>query len=141
MLPPCIPFPGTQLHAGQAPATGTNSRAVPIHASTSFTFNDSDHGARLFALQEFGNIYTRIGNPTTDVFEQRISALEGGIGALAVASGQAAQLIAITTLAQAGDNIVSTTNIYGGTFNQFSVRSPASPSAHVEHGREPKREW
>ena len=111
----------TQLHAGQSPAPGTNARAVPIYASTSFTFNDSDHGARLFALQEFGNIYTRIGNPTTDVFEQRINALEGGVGALAVASGQAAQLLAISMLAQAGDEIVASHQLYGGTINQFAV--------------------
>jgi O-acetylhomoserine/O-acetylserine sulfhydrylase-like pyridoxal-dependent enzyme len=92
---------------------------VPI----SYTFTDSDHGARLFALQEFGNIYTRLMNPTTDVFEQRINALEGGVGALAVSSGQAAQLLAITTIASAGDNIVSTCNLYGGTYNQFKVRA------------------
>src|SRR5258705_11588038 len=97
-----------QVHAGQDPAPGTNARAVPIYQTTSYTFDDSGHGARLFALQEFGNIYTRIMNPTTDVFEKRIAALEGGAAALATASGQAAQFLAIATIAQAGDNIVST---------------------------------
>ncbi|MGI9528522.1 MAG: O-acetylhomoserine aminocarboxypropyltransferase/cysteine synthase family protein [Acidimicrobiia bacterium] len=110
-----------QLHAGQEPAPGTNARAVPIYQTTSYTFDDADHGARLFALEEFGNIYTRIMNPTTDVFEQRIAALEGGVAAVATASGQAAQLTTITTLARAGDNIVSTSNLYGGTYNQFKV--------------------
>jgi OAH/OAS sulfhydrylase len=110
-----------QVHAGQEPAPGTNARAVPIYQTTSYTFDDTAHGARLFALEEFGNIYTRIMNPTTDVFEQRIAALEGGVAAVATASGQAAQLIAITTLASAGDNIVSTSYLYGGTYNQFKV--------------------
>lgn len=113
-----------QLHAGQQPAPGTNARAVPIYQSTSYTFNDADHGARLFGLQEFGNIYTRIMNPTTDVFEQRIAALEGGVAAVATASGQAAQFLAIVTLAQAGDNIVSSAHLYGGTYNQFKVTLP-----------------
>jgi O-acetylhomoserine/O-acetylserine sulfhydrylase len=110
-----------QIHAGQEPAPGTNARAVPIYQTTSYTFDDAAHGARLFALEEFGNIYTRIMNPTTDVFEQRIAALEGGVAAVATASGQAAQLTAITTLASAGDNIVSTSYLYGGTYNQFKV--------------------
>jgi len=114
-------FETLQLHAGQEPAPGTNARAVPIYQTTSYTFDDADHGARLFALEEFGNIYTRIMNPTTDVFEQRIAALEGGVAAVATASGQAAQLTTITTLARAGDNIVSTSNLYGGTYNQFKV--------------------
>ncbi len=113
-----------QIHAGQEPAPGTNARAVPIYQTTSYTFNDADHGARLFALKEFGNIYTRIMNPTTDVFEKRIAALEGGVAALATASGQAAQFLAITTLAQAGDNIVSSSSLYGGTYNQFKVTLP-----------------
>ncbi|TCT19430.1 O-acetylhomoserine aminocarboxypropyltransferase/cysteine synthase family protein [Thiobaca trueperi] len=113
-----------QVHAGQSPAPGTNARAVPIYQTTSYTFNDADHGARLFALKEFGNIYTRIMNPTTDVFEQRIAALEGGVAAVATASGQAAQFTALTTLAQAGDNIVSTSYLYGGTYNQFKVTLP-----------------
>lgn len=110
-----------QIHAGQEPAPGTNARAVPIYQTTSYTFDDAAHGARLFALEEFGNIYTRIMNPTTDVFEQRIAALEGGVAAVATASGQAAQLTAITTLASAGDNLVSTSYLYGGTYNQFKV--------------------
>lgn len=110
-----------QVHAGQEPAPGTNARAVPIYQTTSYTFDDTAHGARLFALEEFGNIYTRIMNPTTDVFEQRIAALEGGVAGVATASGQAAQLITITTLARAGDNIVSTSYLYGGTYNQFKV--------------------
>jgi O-acetylhomoserine (thiol)-lyase len=110
-----------QVHAGQEPAPGTNARAVPIYQTTSYTFDDAAHGARLFALEEFGNIYTRIMNPTTDVFEKRIAALEGGVAAVATASGQAAQLTTITTLASAGDNIVSTSYLYGGTYNQFKV--------------------
>jgi O-acetylhomoserine/O-acetylserine sulfhydrylase len=117
-------FETLQIHAGQSPAAGTWSRAVPIHQTTSFTFTDADHGARLFALQEFGNIYTRIMNPTTDVFEQRMAALEGGVAALATASGQAAQFLAITTLAESGDNIVSAGSLYGGTYNQFKVQFP-----------------
>lgn len=117
-------FETLQVHAGQTPASGTNSRAVPIHQTTSFTFNDADHGARLFGLQEFGNIYTRIMNPTTDVFEQRVAALEGGVAALATASGQAAQFLTIATLAEAGDNIISSTALYGGTYNQFKVQFP-----------------
>ncbi|MGI9584613.1 MAG: PLP-dependent transferase, partial [Acidimicrobiia bacterium] len=92
-------FETLQIHAGQEPAPGTNARAVPIYQTTSYTFDDSDHGARLFALEELGNIYTRIMNPTTDVFEKRIAALEGGVAAVATASGQAAQFTAITTLA------------------------------------------
>jgi O-acetylhomoserine (thiol)-lyase len=113
-----------QLHAGQEPAPGTNARAVPIYQTTSYTFDDSDHAARLFGLEEFGNIYTRIMNPTTDVFEQRMAALEGGVAAVATSSGQAAQLTALTTLAQAGDRIVSTSFLYGGTYNQFKVAFP-----------------
>ena len=114
-------FETLQVHAGQEPAPGTNARAVPIYQTTSYTFDDSAHGARLFGLEEFGNIYTRIMNPTSDVFEQRIAALEGGVAALATASGQAAQFLALTTLAEAGDNIVSTSYLYGGTYNQFKV--------------------
>ncbi|MDZ8261112.1 O-acetylhomoserine aminocarboxypropyltransferase/cysteine synthase [Nostoc sp. ChiQUE01b] len=117
-------FETLQVHAGQEPAPGTNARAVPIYQTTSYVFDDANHGARLFALQEFGNIYTRIMNPTTDVFEKRIAALEGGVAALATASGQAAQFLAITTIAQAGDNIVSTSFLYGGTYNQFKVSLP-----------------
>lgn len=117
-------FETLQIHAGQEPAPGTNARAVPIYQTTSYTFNDADHGAKLFALQEFGNIYTRIMNPTTDVFEKRVAALEGGAAALATSSGQAAQFLAISTLAGAGDNIVSTSFLYGGTYNQFKVALP-----------------
>ena len=117
-------FDTLQVHAGQDPAAGTNARAVPIYQSTSFTFDDADHGARLFALQEFGNIYSRIMNPTTDVFEQRVAALEGGVAALATASGQAAQFVAISTIAQSGDNIVARSSLYGGTYNQFKVSLP-----------------
>ncbi|MDP3150393.1 MAG: O-acetylhomoserine aminocarboxypropyltransferase/cysteine synthase [Ignavibacteria bacterium] len=117
-------FETLQLHAGQVPDPTTNSRAVPIYQTASYNFNDADHAANLFGLKEFGNIYTRIMNPTTDVFEKRIAALEGGVAALATASGQAAQLIAITTIAQAGENIVSTSLLYGGTYNQFKVTFP-----------------
>ena len=115
-------FDTLQLHAGQEVDPTTNSRAVPIYQTTSYVFNNSDHAANLFGLKEFGNIYTRIMNPTTDVFEKRIAALEGGVAALATASGQAAQLLAITNIAQAGDNIVSTSFLYGGTYNQFKVQ-------------------
>src|SRR5512145_3021706 len=111
-----------QVHAGQEPAPGTNARAVPIYQTSSYTFDDADHGARLFALQQFGNIYTRIMNPTTDVFEKRIAALEGGVAALATSSGQAAQFLALSTILQAGENIVSTSYLYGGTYNQFKVQ-------------------
>jgi len=117
-------FETLQVHAGQNPAPGTNARAVPIYQTSSYTFDSADHGARLFALQEFGNIYTRIMNPTQDVFEKRIAALEGGVAALATASGQAAQFLTISNIAQAGDNIVSTSLLYGGTYNQFKVTLP-----------------
>ncbi|KAG1764874.1 Cys/Met metabolism PLP-dependent enzyme-domain-containing protein [Suillus placidus] len=114
-------FETLQLHAGQVPDPTTNARAVPIYASTSFVFNDSNHGADLFGLKAFGHIYSRIGNPTVDVFENRIAALEGGVAAIATASGQSAQFLAISTIASAGDNIVSTSYLYGGTYNQFKV--------------------
>ncbi len=117
-------FETLQVHAGQEPAPITNARAVPVYQTTSYTFNDTEHGARLFALQEFGNIYSRIMNPTTDVFEKRVAALEGGVGALAISSGQAAQFIALTTIAQAGDNIVSSSFLYGGTHTQFKLSFP-----------------
>ncbi|KAG0243890.1 Homocysteine synthase [Actinomortierella wolfii] len=117
-------FDTLQVHGGQTPDPTTKARAVPIYASTSFVFDDSDHGARLFALKEFGNIYSRIMNPTNDVFEKRIAALEGGVLALATSSGQAAQFLAITTLAQAGDNIIASSHLYGGTYNQFKVYLP-----------------
>lgn len=112
------------VHGGQVPDPTTGSRAVPIYQTTSYVFNDADHAARLFGLQEFGNIYTRIMNPTTDVFEKRVAALEGGAAALATASGQAAETLAITTLASAGEEIVSTTSLYGGTFNLFHYTLP-----------------
>ena len=114
-------FETLQLHAGQEIDPTTRSRAVPIYQTTSFTFRDSEHGANLFALKEFGNIYTRIMNPTTDVFEKRVAALEGGVAALAVGSGQAAQFIALNNILQSGDNFVSTSFLYGGTYNQFKV--------------------
>lgn len=114
-------FETLQLHAGQKPDPTTKSRAVPIYQTTSYTFDSADHGANLFALKEFGNIYTRIMNPTTDVFEQRVAALEGGVAALATASGQAAQFLALNNILQAGDNFVSTSFLYGGTYNQFKV--------------------
>ncbi|MBC6700537.1 O-acetylhomoserine aminocarboxypropyltransferase/cysteine synthase family protein [Hymenobacter puniceus] len=114
-------FETLQLHAGQQPDPVTGSRAVPIHQTTSYVFKNAEHGANLFALKEFGNIYTRLMNPTTDVFEQRVAALEGGVAALAVSSGQAAQFIALNNILQAGDNFVSTTHLYGGTYNQFKV--------------------
>lgn len=115
-------FETLQLHAGQVVDPTTNSRAVPIYQTTSYTFNSSEHGANLFGLREFGNIYTRIMNPTTDVFEKRIAALEGGVAALAVASGQAAQFIALNNILSVGDNFVTTANLYGGTYNQFKVQ-------------------
>lgn len=114
-------FETLQLHAGQEVDPITRARAVPIYQTTSYVFRDSEHGANLFALKEFGNIYTRIMNPTTDVLEKRIAALEGGVGALAVSSGQAAQFIAFHTILQAGDNFVSSPYLYGGTYNQFKV--------------------
>lgn len=117
-------FETLQVHAGQEPAPGTNSRAVPIYQTTSYTFDDTDHAARLFGLEEFGNIYTRIMNPTTDVFEQRIAALEGGVAAVGTSSGQAAQLLAFAQLLRAGDHLVSTSYLYGGTYNQFKVAFP-----------------
>lgn len=115
-------FETLQLHAGQEEVEGTTrSRAVPIYQTTSYTFKDSDHAAKLFALQEFGNIYTRIMNPTTDVFEKRIAALEGGVAAVATSSGQSAQFLALNNIVEAGQNIVSSSHLYGGTYNQFKV--------------------
>lgn len=114
-------FETLQLHAGQEIDPTTRSRAVPIYQTTSYTFRDSEHGANLFALKEFGNIYTRIMNPTTDVFEKRVAALEGGVAALATASGQSAQFLALNNILQSGDNFVSTSFLYGGTYNQFKV--------------------
>ncbi len=114
-------FETLQLHAGQTADPTTGSRAVPIYQTSSYVFKNAEHGANLFALKEFGNIYTRIMNPTTDVFEQRIAALEGGVAAVATASGQAAQFLALNNILQAGDNFVSTSYLYGGTYNQFKV--------------------
>lgn len=114
-------FETLQQHAGQEPDPTTGSRAVPIYQTTSFSFKNSEHGANLFALKEFGNIYTRIMNPTTDVFEKRVAALEGGVAALATSSGQAAQFIALTNILNAGDNFVTSPFLYGGTYNQFKV--------------------
>ncbi|SDF32320.1 O-acetylhomoserine sulfhydrylase [Thermus arciformis] len=114
-------FETLQLHAGYTPEPTTLSRQVPIYPTTSYVFKSPEHAANLFALKEFGNIYSRIMNPTVDVLEKRLAALEGGKAALATASGHAAQFLALTTLAEAGDNLVSTPNLYGGTFNQFKV--------------------
>ncbi|GGH05515.1 O-acetylhomoserine aminocarboxypropyltransferase/cysteine synthase family protein [Mucilaginibacter phyllosphaerae] len=116
-----LKFETLQLHAGQEVDPTTGSRAVPLYQTTSYVFNNAEHGANLFALKEFGNIYTRLMNPTTDVFEKRIAALEGGIAALATASGQAAQFIALNNILQAGDNFVTSPYLYGGTYNQFKV--------------------
>lgn len=114
-------FATRSLHAGHTPDKASHARAVPIYQSTSFTFEDSQDAADLFALQKFGNIYSRIMNPTTDVFEQRVAALEGGIGALATSSGQAAQFLAITSLAGVGDEVIAASTLYGGTYTQFDV--------------------
>lgn len=121
---PTFHFDTLAIHGGQDVDATTKSRAVPIYQTTSYVFDDADHAARLFALQEFGNIYTRIMNPTTDVFEKRLAALEGGVAALALASGQAAETLTIITLASAGDEIVSTTSLYGGTYNLFHYTLP-----------------
>lgn len=114
-------FDTLQLHAGQQPDKATNARAVPIYQTTSYVFNDAAHAANLFGLKSFGNIYTRLMNPTTDVFEQRIATLEGGVAAVATSSGQAAQFTALNNILQAGDNFISTSFLYGGTYNQFKV--------------------
>lgn len=121
---PTYHFDTLAIHGGQSPDPTTNARAVPIYQTTSYNFEDADHAARLFALKEFGNIYSRIMNPTTDVLEKRLAALEGGAAALALASGQAAITLAITTIASAGDEIVSTTSLYGGTYNLFHYTLP-----------------
>src|SRR3712207_4374025 len=117
-------FETLALHAGQEVDPATTARAVPIYQSTSYVFNDTDHAANLFALSEMGNIYTRIMNPTTDVFEKRVAALEKGVGALATASGQAAETLAILNIAGAGDEIVSAAQLYGGTYNLFHYTLP-----------------
>src|SRR5215467_1395651 len=114
-------FATKSLHAGHTPDAASHARAVPIYQSTSFTFDNSDHAAALFALQQFGNIYSRIMNPTTDVFEQRVAALEGGMAALATSSGQAAQFLALTSLMGPGDEMVAASTLYGGTYTQFDV--------------------
>jgi len=119
-----LKFETLSLHAGHTPDKDTNSRAVPIYQTSSFVFNNSSHGADLFALKAFGNIYTRLMNPTNDVFEKRVAALEGGVMALATSSGQAAQLLAITNIVEAGENFVSSSYVYGGTYNQFKVSFP-----------------
>lgn len=116
-----LKFETLQLHAGQEVDETTRSRAVPIYQTSSYTFKNAEHGANLFALKEFGNIYTRIMNPTTDVFEKRIAALEGGVAAVGTASGQAAQFLALNNILQTGDSLVSTSHLYGGTYNQFKV--------------------
>ncbi len=121
MSAPSHHFETLQLHAGQSVDPATHARAVPIYQTTSYLFNDADHAARLFNLEEFGNIYSRIMNPTVGVFEERMAALEGGVGALATSSGHAAQVIALTTIVQAGENIVSSSHLYGGSYNQFKV--------------------
>ena len=114
-------FETLQLHAGQQIDPTTRARAVPIYQTTSYGFENSAHAANLFGLRQFGNIYTRIMNPTTDVFEQRMAALEGGVAALATSSGQAAQFLALNNILQSGENFVSTSFLYGGTYNQFKV--------------------
>jgi O-acetylhomoserine/O-acetylserine sulfhydrylase len=115
-------FETLQVHAGQEKEPVTRSRAVPIYQTTSYTFDDAQHGADLFGLRKFGNIYTRLMNPTTDVFEKRVAALEGGVSALATSSGQSAQFIALNNILSAGDNFVSTSHLYGGTYNQFKIQ-------------------
>jgi O-acetylhomoserine (thiol)-lyase len=119
-----LQFATLAVHAGQSPDAATGARAVPIYQTTSYLFQDADHAGRLFALKEFGNIYTRIMNPTTDVFEKRVAALEGGAAGLAAASGQAAETLTLTTLAAGGDEIISTTSLYGGTYNLFHYTLP-----------------
>jgi len=114
-------FNTRSLHAGQKPDPATGARAVPIYQTTSFVFENSDHAAQLFALKQFGNIYTRIMNPTTAVFEERVASLEGGVGALATASGQAAQFLAVSSLMQPGDELIASSTLYGGTYTQFDV--------------------
>ncbi|HVW13084.1 MAG TPA: O-acetylhomoserine aminocarboxypropyltransferase/cysteine synthase [Mucilaginibacter sp.] len=116
-----LKFETLQQHAGQEADPTTGSRAVPIYQTTSFVFKNAEHGANLFALKEFGNIYTRIMNPTTDVFEKRVAALEGGVAALATGSGQAAQFLALNNILQQGENFVTSPFLYGGTYNQFKV--------------------
>src|SRR5512135_618520 len=117
-------FSTRQLHAGQSPDPTTGSRAVPLYQTTSYVFKNTDHAANLFALRELGNIYTRMMNPTTDIFERRMAAIEGGTGALAVASGQAAETLALLAITCVGDEIVSANNLYGGTYQLFHYTFP-----------------
>lgn len=128
MTPKNYRFETLQVHAGQQPDPATGSRALPIYQTTSYVFDSAEQGAARFALREAGNIYTRLSNPTTSVFEERMAALEGGTAAVAAASGMAAQYLAFSNLVEAGDNIVSTSFLYGGTFSSSSIRSPASAS-------------
>ena len=132
-------FETLQLHAGHKPDAETKSRAVPIYQTTSYVFDNTEHAANLFGLKEFGNIYTRIMNPTTAVFEERIAKLENGAAALATASGHAAQFLTISTIAEAGDNIVASSFLYGGTYNQFKVSLPRlGINAHFVKSNDPK---
>ena len=124
-------FETLQVHAGHTPDQDTLSRAVPLYQTTSYVFKSSEHAANLFGLKEFGNIYTRLMNPTTDVLEQRLAALDGGVAALAVASGQAAITYAVLNIAKAGDNIVSTNYLYGGTYNLFHYTLPKLSLIHI----------
>src|SRR5690348_168127 len=124
MTEPNWSFETKQIHAGQEADSATGARALPIYQTTSYVFNDTDHAANLFALKEFGNIYTRIMNPTTDVVEQRLASLEGGVGALLVASGQSAETLALLNLAEAGDHIVASPRLYGGTYNLLHYTFP-----------------
>ena len=127
------------VHAGQVPDPATNARAVPIYQTTSYEFNDTDHAADLFGLQEFGNIYTRIMNPTSDVFEKRMAALDGGIGALATASGSSAIHIAILNICSAGAEIVASSGLYGGTYNMFMHTLPKMGiQVHLVDGTDPQ---
>src|SRR6201992_3291103 len=119
MSTPNLKFETLQLHAGQEADPTTGARAIPLYQTTSFVFKNAEHGANLFALKEFGNIYSRIMNTTTDVFERRVAALEGGVAALATASGQAAQFLALNNILTVGDNLVTSPFLYGGTYNQF----------------------
>ena len=132
-------FETRQIHAGQQPDSATGARALPIYQTTSYVFNDTEHAANLFALKEFGNIYTRIMNPTTDVVEQRIASLEGGVGALLVASGMAATTVAILNIAEAGDHVVASPSLYGGTFNLLKYTLPkyGIEVTFVEDSRDP----
>jgi len=130
-LPADLRFDSLAVHAGQEPDPATGSRAVPIYQTTAYNFRDSEHAASLFALQESGNIYTRIMNPTTDVLEKRIAALEGGVGALAFASGHAAISAAILNIAQAGDEIVRSSTLSGGTYNMFAYTLPRLASKSI----------